>query len=306
MTGKTAGTSSFTAELESAIQAVADRIGPAVVGLRDGRWGGGSGTVIAPRHVLTNAHNLRHEEVTVAFSDGRTEAGRVLGSDQDADLALVEVDTGKVEPITWPRNGTPGVGRAVLAASNPGGRGLHIAPGFVSSVSASFRGPRGRRVTGAVEHTAPLPRGSSGGPLIDLEGQLLALNSVRLDPGLVVAIPLGAATAERVDRLAGGEDRRTPRLGVAVAPPRVARRLRAAVGLPPREGILVRAVQDGTPAARSGLTSGDLIVGAAGSPITGLDTLYEALDGAAGKARLELTVVRGSEERSLSVDLSAP
>jgi serine protease Do len=128
---------------------------------------------------------------------------------------------------------------------------------------------------------------------------------VRLDPGLVVAIPLGAATADRVDALASGEDRRTPRLGVAVAPPRVARRLRAAVGLPPRDGILVRAVQDGTPAARSGLTRGDLIVAAGGNPISGLDTLYDALDAAAGEAQLELTVVRGSEEHSVSVDLSA-
>lgn len=297
-------TASFTADLESAIQTAAERVGPAVVGLR-GRWGAGSGTVIAPNRVITNAHNLRHEEVTVVFSDGRTETGRVLGSDVDLDLALVEVDTEGVEPVTWPRNGTPAIGRAVLAASNPGGRGLHIAPGFVSSVTASFRGPRGRKLTGGIEHTAPLPRGSSGGPLIDLDGQLLALNSVRLDPGLVVAIPLGATTAERVDGLAKGEQRRTPRLGVAVAPPRVARRLRAAVGLPPRDGILVRAVQESTPAQRAGLTRGDLIVAASGAPVETLDALYEALDAAAKEGKLELTVVRGTEEQAVSVDLAS-
>ena len=294
---------SLTADLESAIKTAAEGVGPSVVGLR-GRWGGGSGTVIARNRVITNAHNVRHEEVTVVFSDGRTEVGRVAGSDLDLDLAVIEVDTGDVQPIAWPRNGTPPVGRAVLAASNPGGRGLHIAPGFVSSVTASFRGPRGRRLTGGIEHTAPLPRGSSGGPLIDLNGQLLALNSVRLDPGLVVAIPLGATTAERVDGLARGEQRRTPRLGVAVAPPRAARRLRAAVGLPPRDGILVRAVQDGTPADRAGLTRGDLIVNAGGGPVAALDTLYEALDAAASAGKLELTVVRGTDEHTVSVDLA--
>src|SRR2546423_7110520 len=106
---------SSVADLESAIRAAASAVGPAVVGLR-GRWGGGSGTVIAPGRVITNAHNLRQDEVTVVFSDGRAQTGRVTGSDLDLDLAVVQVDTGPVEPIAWPRNGSPGVGRAVLAA----------------------------------------------------------------------------------------------------------------------------------------------------------------------------------------------
>jgi serine protease Do len=126
-----------------------------------------------------------------------------------------------------------------------------------------------------------------------------------LDPGLVVAIPLGAVTAERVDSLARGEQRRTPRLGVAVAPPRAARRLRGAVGLPPRDGVLVRAVQEDTPAQRAGVTRGDLIVAASGQPIGGLDSLYEALDAAASEGKLELTVVRGTDEHAVSVDLAA-
>src|SRR5579884_2506233 len=291
-------------DFESAIQAALEHIGPAVVGLR-GRWGAGSGTVIAPGRVLTNAHNLRHPEVTVIFSDGRSESAQVSGTDLGVDLAVLEVDTGEVEPVSRrPEQAGPvTVGRPVLALANPGGRGLHATPGFVSSVTVSFRGPHGRSLTGGVEHTAPLPRGSSGGPLVDLEGHLLALNSIRMDPGLVVAIPLDGSIADRVEALGRGERRQPVRLGIAVAPPRAARRLRSAVGLPPRDGILVRAVQDATPADRAGLRRGDLIVAAGGRPLDSLDSLYEVLDTARKGDQLELGVVRGTDEQTVSVGL---
>ncbi len=291
---------------ESAIQAALKQAGPAVVGLR-GRWGAGSGTVIAPGRVLTNAHNLRHPEVGVIFADGRSEAAQVSGTDLGLDLAVLEVDTGAVKPIAPSAEDADSVsvGRPVLALANPGGRGLHVTPGFVSAVMASFRGPRGRNLTGGIEHTAPLPRGSSGGPLVDLEGGLLALNSVRMDPGLVVAIPLDKDTRERVDALGRGEQRQPVRLGIAVAPPRAARRLRAAVGLPPRDGILIRAVQGATPADRAGLRRGDLIVAAGGRPLDSLDGLYEVLDAARPGEHLELGLVRGTEEQTVSVKLEA-
>ena len=98
------------------------------------------------------------------------------------------------------------IGRAVLALANPGGRGLRVTPGFVSSTARSFRGPRGRRIPGAIEHTAPLPRGSSGGPLIDADGRLLGINAVRVDGGLILAVPgRSRATRERVEALGRGE-----------------------------------------------------------------------------------------------------
>ena len=91
------------------------------------------------------------------------------------------------------------------------------------------------------------------------------------------------------------------RLGVAIAPPRVARRLRSAVGLPERDGLLVRAVEDGSPGDAAGLEPGDLIVTIAGQPVDGVDSLYSALDSvAAGGGELELGVVRGTDERSVT------
>jgi serine protease Do len=288
-------------ELESSIQTTAERNGPAVVGLGRG-WGVGSGVVIAPGRVLTNAHNLRHEEATVTFQDGRTVPGRVLGSDPDLDVAVLEVDTADVEPVDWPTDGeAPELGRAILALGNPGGRGLRVTPGFISSTARSFRGPRGRRFNGAIEHTAPLPRGSSGGPLLDAAGRLLGINSIRVDGGLILAVPADGTLRDRVESLGRGEAPRRLRLGVAIAPPRVARRLRRAVGLPERDGVLVRAVESGSAAERAGLARGDLIVAVGERQIDGVDALYEALDGARESGGLDLTIVRGTDEREVKV-----
>jgi len=292
-------------ELENAIQTAAERTGPKVIGLGQG-WGRGSGFVVGQGRILTNAHNLRGDEVTVTFHDGRRETGKVLASDQDLDLAVIEADTGDIEPIEWAEDASDDVvsiGRSVLALANPGGRGLRVTPGFVSSPARSFRGPRGRRISGAIEHTAPLPRGSSGGPLVDASGRLLGINAVRADGGLILAVPADRSTRERVEQLGRGESPKRARLGVAIAPPRVARRLRRAVGLPERDGILVRAVERGSAADRAGLERGDLIVQVGGKDVDRIEALYEALDGAQEGGQLELTIVRGADERTVSVGL---
>jgi serine protease Do len=290
------------ASLQEAIAGAATRVGPSVVGLGRG-WSHGSGVVIGEGRVLTNAHNLRRDQVTVVFADGRRATGEVAAADPDLDLAVVEVDTGDSPAVTWEPGDPPAIGAPVLALANPGGRGLRVTLGFVSSEGRSFRGPRGRRIGGAIEHSAPLPRGSSGGPLVDVEGRLLGLNALRLDGGLILAVPATAAVKERASRLARGEAPASPRLGVAVAPPRVARRMRRAVGLPEREGLLVRAVEDGSPAAAAGIERGDLLVGAGGHDLEGVDALYEVLDAVPPEGgTLDVTIIRGTEERPVTVE----
>ena len=289
--------------IQQAVTAAAEQVGPAVVGLGRG-WGRGSGVVIAPGQVLTVAHVLRGDEVAVAFADGRTAEGRVAGVDPDLDVAVIAVDTADVTPITWePGEEPPDAGAAVLALANPGGRGLRTTFGLVSATGRGFRGPRGRRVAGSIEHTAPLPRGSSGGPLVDPDGNLLGLNAVRREGGFILALPADAALRRRAGELARGEVPARPRLGVALAPPRVSRRMRAAVGLPERDGLLVRGVVEGTPAARAGVERGDLLIRAGDRPLAGMDDLFEALDRAGDT--VALAVLRGAEERELKVDLQS-
>jgi serine protease Do len=291
-------------ELEGAVQAAGQQYGPAVVGIGRG-WGVGSGFAFEPGRVLTRMHNVRHDEVGITFADGRREVGRVLATDDDLDLAVIEVDTAEIEPLRWPDEDVDvPAGRFVLAMSNPGGRGVRVTAGFVASATRTFRGPRGRRLTGAIEHTAPLPRGSAGGPLLDAGGRVLGINAVRVDGGLILAARADAGLRARVEALGRGEPHRSVRLGVAVAPPRVARRLRRAVGLPERDGVLIRAVEEGSAADRAGLERGDLLVGADGRELERLDTLYDVLDGAESEGKLELTILRGTEERTVEVSFS--
>src|SRR4051812_20574510 len=284
-----------------AVRGAASTVGPSVVGLGRG-WGRGSGVVVADGSVLTTAHNLRGEEVTVTFADGHRARGNVAGVDAEGDLAVVAVDTGDAPVVEWAEADSLGFGSVVIALANPGGRGLRATLGLVSSVGSRLRGPRGRRIPGTIEHTAPLPRGSSGGPLVDVSGRLLGLNAVRMDGGLIVAIPADSALRERVEGLARGEAPARPRLGVAIAPAHVARRLRGAVGLPERDGLLVRWVEAGGAAESAGIEKGDLIVAAGGTPLARVDDLQTALEAAAGSP-LPLTIVRGTEEREVAVSL---
>jgi serine protease Do len=188
----------------------------------------------------------------------------------------------------------------VFGLSNPGGRGLRVTFGFVSGIDRSFRGPRGVRITGSLEHTAPLLPGSSGGPVLDAAGRLLGINTNRLGEGFYLAIPADEALRGRVDSLASGESVQPPQLGIAIAPSHVAKRMRRAVGLPEAEGLLIHKVVDDSPAARAGLARGDLIVSAAGQPTRTVDDLHGALRAAAGGA-LELNVLRGTDERTVQV-----
>src|SRR5215472_7075945 len=154
-------------EIQASIAGLAESAGSSVVGIGQ-RWGVGSGIVLGEGRVLTNAHNIRGDQVTVTFADGRTAEGNVAGHDFDGDLAVVEADTGQAAALPWATGG-PAVGLPVFALANPGGRGLRVTFGTVSGIDRSFRGPRGLRITGSLEHAAPLRPGSSGGPVLDAE-----------------------------------------------------------------------------------------------------------------------------------------
>jgi serine protease Do len=228
----------------------------------------------------------------------------VLASDPDLGVSVLDAATGDAPALPWAQAPSPAIGTRVFALADPAGRGLRVTAGAVASGPQSLRGPRGRLLEGLIEHTAPLPRGSGGGPLLDGSGGLLGVNAVRLAHGFILALP-GVRIRERLEELSAGRARAPRRLGVAVVPPRIARRLRRAVGLPEHDGVLVRAVEQGSPADRAGVQRGDLIVALGEHPVDSLDALFGALDAATGEQPVSLRIVRGVEERELQVSLES-
>lgn len=289
---------SVLAELSTAVAALSKDLGPSVVGI--GR--GGSGLVIGDGVVVTNAHNVHHDPVAVTFADGRRAEGHPAGVDAEGDLAVVSVDTAGA-PVPAFASAPVGPGQVVVALANPGGRGARASLGVVSAVDVAFRGPGGRLLRGAIEHTAPLPRGASGGPVVDATGAVVGIDTHRIGDGVYLALPADDALRGRLEALGRGEVPHRPRLGVALAPPHVARRLRRSVGLPERAGLLVHAVDEAGPAAAAGIAPGDLLVRVAGAEVATVDELADALAAAGEGGSVAIDLVRGAEERTVTVQL---
>lgn len=288
-------------QLGDAVREVSQSVGPSVVAVA-GERSGGSGVVVGEGLVLTNAHNVRGDETEVTFVGGRHAAATLAGIDVDGDLAVLRVDTADVPAVRWAATG-PQAGDLVVSLANPSGSDPRVSLGTVSTSSRAFRGPSGRRLEG-FEHTAPLPRASSGGPVLDGSGALVGLNTHRVRGGFYLAVPASEELRKRVEALGRGESRPRLRLGVGLAPSEAARRLRRAVGLPQRDGLLVRAVVDDSPAGRAGLGEGDLIVAVGGTPVVTVDDLHSALDSVDPAGSVVVRVVRGTEELELTVSFA--
>jgi S1-C subfamily serine protease len=284
-------------ELTDLVRTANEAASAAVVTI--GSRGRGSGFVVAPGKVLTNAHNLRDRTTQVRFADGRAVQATVTGSDLDGDLVVLDVDTADITPLTWAAE-APTTGDVVVTVT-AGRHRRRVTWGQVTATETGFEGPRGRPITGALEHSAPCAPGSSGAPVLDREGHVVGINTHRLEYGFYLARSVDSALREVVDGMAGGRTFEPAHLGVAVAPANVAARLRAAVGLTGRDGLLVREVADGSPAANAGIGRGDLLVRAGDRELRTTDDLFAVLGGVSTGDQLVLGVVRGVEELDVTV-----
>jgi serine protease Do len=223
--------------------------------------GSGSGIVLSAGQIVTNAHVAMGGEVTVEAWDGTARKARVLRKDPHRDLALLAAE-GLDAPAAALANDEPKAGAAVIAVGNPMGFVGAVSTGFVHAVG-SLHGLGGRRWVQADVRLAP---GNSGGPLADVRGQIVGVNTM-IAGGMALAIP-----AANVQRFLSAKQQRM--LGVTVRP--VILRSPRHV---PRPALLILELSAAGAAERASLLPGDILIEAGGKPLESAGDLADALSG---------------------------
>lgn len=282
---------------------VVDRVSPAVVNVRSGR-GGGSGVVITPDgYVLTNSHVVAEaSRVELRQRDGVDVSADVVGTDPSTDLAVLRARSSGLEAAELGDSDALRVGQIVIAIGNPLGLQSTVTHGVVSALGRSLRAQNGRMIENVIQTDAPLNPGNSGGPLVDVRGAVVGVNSaiIAMAQGISFAIPSATARFVAAALMREGRVRRSY-LGISGAPTPIGRGLAGALGLAVREGIRVVEVVPRSPADRGGLRAGDILVGFEGLPLRTLSELQRLLDASRIGQPAVLRAIRRGELVSLTV-----
>ncbi|MFC0676671.1 Do family serine endopeptidase [Lysobacter korlensis] len=269
----------------------------------------GSGVIVdaAQGLVLTNHHVVEGaEEVSVTLSDGRTLQAAFVGSDPDTDIAVMKIRPQNLTAVPLADSTALQVGDFVVAVGNPFGIGQTVTSGIVSAVGRS--GLRGLGYQNFIQTDASINPGNSGGALVNLNGQLIGINTASFNPrgsaagniGLGFAIPSNLANDVMRQIVATGEVRRGT---LGLESQHVDPQLAKALGVTDPRGAVVTRVYAGSAAQAAGLEVGDVIVGANGQRIDTPDALrnFEGLQGIGRAVRLD--VVREGRPLQLTATL---
>jgi S1-C subfamily serine protease len=283
-------------------------VGPSVAKIDVGR-GGGSGLIFTPDGlVLTNSHVVaKAREITVALADGRVFGADVAGDDPDSDLAVLRVvrssdDLARLPFATLGDSRAVRVGQVAIAIGNPYGFQHSVTSGIVSALGRSLRARSGRLMDDILQTDAALNPGNSGGPLVTTAGEVIGINTAMIQPaqGLSFAIASNTARYVAAKLIRDGRIRRSY-IGVAGQNVPIPRAIARAHAVAVQSGVLVTAVEAGSPASVAALKEGDVIVACDGAAVAGIDDLHRHLTEDRIGVALPLVVLRGARRRQLIV-----
>lgn len=249
-----------------------------------------SGHIVTNEHVIDGAASIK-----VVFADGSSYSATVTGKDTSTDLAVLKVNapTSKLVPLTLGDSSALGVGDGVVAIGDPFGLTGTVTTGIVSALNREIQAPDGTPIEGAIQTDAAINHGNSGGPLFDLQGQVIGITSqIESDSGasdgVGFAIPSDTVKTVVTQLLSSGTVRHAF-LGVQPS----------TVGT----GVRVSKVESGTAAAKAGLKTGDVITAVDGKTTTTAAALRAAIDAHAPGDRVTLTITRNGATRTLHATL---
>jgi len=262
----------------------------------------GSGVIVDAEHgyVLTNGHVVENAtSIEVTTKDNRRFPARLMGRDPETDVAVMQISAQGLPAVPIGDSDRLQVGDFVLAIGNPFGLGQTVTSGIVSALGRSGLGIEGYE--DFIQTDASINPGNSGGPLVNLQGQMVGINTAILAPGggnigIGFAVPINMARRVMDQLIRYGQVKRG-RIGVEIQDltPELAQTMNTTQTI----GAVIRRVDPGSPAARAGLRSGDLVVAVDGIPVRSGTQLRNTIGLSRIGEQVALTVVRrgGSEEK---------
>ncbi len=256
-----------------------------------------SGLLIASDMLLTASHGVEREtDIEVLLPDGGMATASLAGRDRGADLAVLRLsEPTSLAPLAAGLSGLPRVGALVLAVGRPSSEGHEASFGMVTALGSGLRTRHGAVLEQYIAADAVPYPGFSGGPLADLAGGILGINTSGLVRGMSLAIPIQAALDAAESLVKHGRIRRGY-LGIRSQTVDIPAQARAALGRDQSQGLLVIGVEaEGPASAANGLMVGDILVGLDGSPVVDHESLFAGLSGEAVSRPVQIQVLRGGQ-----------
>jgi S1-C subfamily serine protease len=262
--------------------------------------GSGSGFIFTPDGlVLTNSHVVHQaKKIDVSLSDGRRLPAHLIGEDPDTDIAVLQIHDSALVPVPFGNSSGLRVGQIAIAIGNPYGFDCTVTAGVVSALGRSLRTNTGRLIDDVIQTDAALNPGNSGGPLVDSRGRVIGVNTAMIMPaqGICFAIAINTASFVMGRLVRDGRIRRSY-IGLAGQNVPLHRRVVRYHELTTETGVFVVSLEPEGPAARGGVREGDLIVGFAGKPISGIDDLHRLLTEEQADVPAEVVVIRNQRQK---------